>query len=114
MKVSSQYITNCLEYVDADLIPWGCGMVIKGINMSNNAWCKLIYVGVHLGLIKLSFVFCPFENHYKVHRRYLVAPPGEQFLSNPTTLMSVDPCSTTVVIMFHCNTRKLHKAEEVK
>ena len=75
MKVSSQYITKCLECIDADS---GCGTVIKGVNMSSNAWCKLIYVGVHLGLLNLSFIFHPFENHYKVHRRYLIASPGEE------------------------------------
>ena len=64
--------------------------------MSNNAWCKLIYVGVHPGLLKLSFTFCPFENHYEVHCRYLIAPPGEEFVTNPTVVMSMDPCSTIV------------------
>lgn len=85
-----------IEGIDAESIPWGCGTVIKGVNMSNNAWCKLIYVGVHLGLLNLSFMFRPFENHYKVHRRYLIAPPGEEFVINPTVVMSMDPCSTTV------------------
>ena len=102
MKVSSQYITKCFESIDADSIPWGCGTVIKGVNMSSNAWCKLIYVGVHLGLLNLSFIFRPFENHYEVHRRYLIAQLGEEFLVNPTAIMSVDPCSTTVdTIMIH-------------
>jgi len=102
MKVSTQYITSCLENVDADSVPWGCGTVIEGVNMSSNAWYKLIYVGVHLDLLKMSFIFHPFENHYEVHRRYLIAPAGEEFLLNPTTMMSVDPCSTTVdTVMIH-------------
>ena len=60
--------------------------------MSNNAWCKLNYCGVHLGLLNLSFTFCPFENHYEVHRRYLIAPASEEFIRNPTAVMSLDPC----------------------
>jgi len=71
MKVPTQYITSCLENVDADSVPWGCGTVIKGVNMSSNARYKLIYVGVHLDLLKMSFIFRPFENHYEVHRRLL-------------------------------------------
>jgi len=111
MKVSTQYITSCLEHIDADSIPWGCGSVIKGVNMSNSAWCKLIYVGVHLDLLKLSFVFRPFENHYEVHRRYLITSAGEEFLLNPTTMMSLDPCSTTVdsVMILGDNVSLQHK-----
>ena len=110
MKVSSQYIIKCLECIDADSIPWGCGTVVKGVNMSSNAWCKLIYVCVHLGLFNLSFVFRPFENHYEVHRRYLIAPPGEEFLVNPTTVMSMDPCSSTVdIIMIHSEDASLQR-----
>jgi len=71
--------------------------VVKEVNMSNNAWCKLIYVGVHLGLLNLSFIFCPFENHYEVHHRYSISPAGEEFLLNPTSLISLDPCSSTIV-----------------
>jgi len=37
MKVCRQYITKCLECVDAEAIPWGRGIVVKGVNMSNNA-----------------------------------------------------------------------------
>ena len=96
MKVCSQYVTKCLEFIDEESIPWGCGTVIKGVNMSNNAWCKLIYVGVHLGLLDLSFIFCPFENWYEVHRRYSISSAGEEFLLNPTSVMSLDPCSTAI------------------
>ena len=110
MKVSSQYIIKCLECIDVDSIPWGCGTVVKGVNMSSNAWCKLIYVCVHLGLFNLVFVFRPFENHYEVHRRYLIAPPGEEFLVNPTTVMSMDPCSSTVdIIMIHSEDASLQR-----
>lgn len=96
MKVCSQYVIKCLDCVDAESIPWGCGTVIKGVNMSNNAWCKLIYVGVHLGLLDLSFIFCPFENHYEVHRRYLISSVGKEYLLNPISVMSLDPCSTAI------------------
>ena len=99
MKACSQYVTKCLEFVDDESIPWGCDTVIKGVNMSNNAWCKLIYVGVHLGLLDLSFIFCPFENQYEVHHRYSISSAGEEFLLNPTLVMSLDPCSTAIDII---------------
>ena len=34
MEVCSQYVTKCLEFIDDESIPWGCGTVINGVNMS--------------------------------------------------------------------------------
>ena len=57
MKTTSQYVDKCLESVDNDIIPWGCGMVIRDVPMSNYSWYKVLYVAVHLCLLDLSFTF---------------------------------------------------------
>jgi len=96
MKTSSQYVDKCLESVDDDTIPWGCGMVIKDVPMSSLSWCKVLYVAVHLYLLDLSFTFRPFENHYEVHRRYMLSTKGEEYLANPTQVMSLNPSCTVI------------------
>jgi len=72
METTSQYVDKCLESVDNDIIPWGCGMVIRDVPMSNYSWYKVLYVAVHLCLLDLSFTFRPFENHYEVHCRCML------------------------------------------
>ena len=59
--------------------------------MSQPGWLKILYVAVHLGLVDLDFTFRPFENHYEVHRKYLLSSPGTEFLQDPRSVMSVDP-----------------------
>jgi len=58
--------------------------------MSQSTWNKIIYVAVH---IDMTFIFRPFDSHYEVNRRYKLSIKGEAFLSNPQTVMLVDPHS---------------------
>ena len=96
MKSTSPYICKCLESIDNELVPWGCGMVITDTPMSSFSWCKVLYVAVHLCLLDLSFTFRPFENHYEVHSRYMVFPKGEDHLERPTQVMSLNPSCTVI------------------
>ena len=57
MKSTSPYICKCLESIDNELVPWGCGMVITDTPISSFSWCKVLYVAVHLCLLDLSFTF---------------------------------------------------------
>ena len=66
------------------------------MHMSSYSWCKVLYTAIHLCLLDLSFTFRAFENHYEVHRRYVLSSKGEQFLEKPTTVMSLNPSSTTI------------------
>ena len=59
--------------------------------MSQPGWHKILYVAVHLSLVDLDFNFRPFENHYEVHRKYLLSSSGTEFLQDPQAMMSVDP-----------------------
>lgn len=47
-------------------------------------------------LIDLNFAFRPFENHYEVHRKYVLSSVGEEFLQAPFTVMSVDPHASII------------------
>ena len=96
MKTKSEYICKCLESIDEECIPWGCGTVVKDMHMSSYSWCKVLYVAVHLCLLNLSFTFRAFENHYEVHRRYVLSPKGEEFIVKPISVMSLNPSSTTI------------------
>ena len=51
--------------------------------MSQPGWLKILYVAVHLSLVDLDFTFRPFENHYEVHRKYLLSSTGIEFLQDP-------------------------------
>ena len=62
--------------------------------MSQPAWHKVLYGAVHLCFLDLLFIFRPFDSHYEVHWRYVIATLGENFLTNPYTVMSVDPHSS--------------------
>jgi len=75
---------------------WGCGVMVCGIKMSQPAWHKVLYVAVHLDLIHLDFIFRPFENHYEVHRRYMLSSSGLEFLHAPYAVMPVDPLPCVV------------------
>ena len=66
---------------------------MDGIVMSQVTWHKIIYVAVHTGYLDMTFFFRPFDSHYEFHRRYKLSSDGEAFLSNPQTIMSVDPHS---------------------
>ena len=94
MKATSKYIHNnetIREMVDTSDTCWGSGMVVDGKHMTAYAWAKIIYVAVHLSLLKLSFVFRPFDSHFEVHRRYCISDEGKEYLSTSTTVMSIDP-----------------------
>ena len=94
MKATSKYITDKIvsKLIDDQDACWGSGLVVNG-NITSYAWSKIVYVGVHLSLLNLCFVFHPFDNHYEVHRRYSLSEEGKKFLSAPTTVMSINPHS---------------------
>lgn len=72
-----------------------CGKSMNGSVMLQLTWHKIIYVAVHIGYLDITF-FRPFDSHYEVHRRYKLSTDGEAFLSNPQTVISVDPHSHIV------------------
>ena len=77
--MTSPNISKSLESIADELIPWGCGMVVKDISMSSLSWCKVLYVAVRLYLLDLSFTFRAFENHFEVHHQYMLSSKGEEF-----------------------------------
>ena len=79
------------DIFDSEDTCWGSGISINGTAMSQSAWHKVLYVAVHLGLIDLNFTFRPFENHYEVHRKYILSSAGNEFLQAPVAIMSLDP-----------------------
>lgn len=96
MKATSKYIQSneiIREMVDTSDTCWGSGVVVDGKCMTPYAWSKVIYVAVHLSLLKLSFVFRPFDSHFEVHRRYSISDEGKEYSSTSTTVMSIDPLS---------------------
>ena len=97
MKTNEQYIRKheqLDDIFDASDSLWGCGKLVNGTMMSYSSWHKLLYVAVHIGFLDLRFHFRPFDSHYEVHRRYCITSEGSSFLSNPHSVMSVDPQST--------------------
>jgi len=62
-------------------------MISECLNLLGIKFCLL------LGFLDLSFHFRPFDNHYEVHRRYILTSSGESFIVN---VMSVDPHSNVV------------------
>ena len=42
------------------ILAGGSGLVVDDKPMTACAWAKIVYVAVHLSLLKLSFVFRPF------------------------------------------------------
>ena len=96
MKATSKYIQDneiIREMVDTSDTCWGSGVVVDGKRMTAYAWAKVIYVAVHLSLLKLSFIFRPFDSHFEVHRRYCISDEGKKYLSASATVMSIDPLS---------------------
>jgi len=85
---------------------WGSGVYVNDVRVSKPSWHKVIYVAVHLGLLDMTFDFRPYENHYEVHRKYLLTAAGEKFLQNPFAIMSVDPQSNVVDVMLQVVERK--------
>ena len=61
--------------------------MVKGLNMLQSTWHKILYVAVHLGFLDLSFTFRPFDSHYEVHRRYVLSKSGESFIYTPHSVM---------------------------
>ena len=68
------------DIFDSEDTCWGSSISINGTAMSQSAWHKVLYVAVHLWLIDLNFTFRPFENHYEVHRKYILSSAGNEFL----------------------------------
>jgi len=85
--------TAMVDLLDSNDPCWGCGVMVKGLKMSQSVWHKILYVAVHLGFINLSFTFRPFDSHYEVHRRYVLSKSGESFISLPQSVASVSPYS---------------------
>jgi len=67
------------DIFDCDDTCWRSGISINNTTMSQSAWHKLLYVAVHLHSIDLNFIFKPFENHYEVHRKYVLSTAGNEF-----------------------------------
>ena len=78
---------------------WGSGLFINDVRVSKSSWHKVIYVAVYLGYANIAFDFRPYENHYEVHRKYLLTPDGKAYLDHPTSVMSIDPQSNVVDVM---------------
>ena len=70
-------------------------------------------MAVHLSLVDLDFTFRPFENHYEVHRKYLLSSTGIEFLQDPRSVMSVDPHACiveTLLGVVHRNSRRCNQS----
>ena len=96
LQINEQYVCSFAEMVDLldnNDSCWGCGVMVKGLKMSQSMWHKILYVAVHLELLDLSFTFRPFDSHYEVHRRYVLSKSGESFISTPHSVVSVSPYS---------------------
>lgn len=94
LKINENYvrmIEALTDILDSEDMCWGSGISVNGTAMSQSAWHKVLYVGVHRSLVDLNFAFRPFENHYEVHRKYVLTSVGEEFLQAPFMVMSVDP-----------------------
>jgi len=81
MKATSPYLCKVLESIDDELIPWGCGVVIKDIPMSSLSRCKVFYIADYLYFLDLSFSFRAFDNHFEMHYRCMLSTKGEDFLA---------------------------------
>ena len=57
------------DILDSEDTCWRSGISVNGTAMSQSAWHKILYVGVHRSLVDLNFALRPFENHYEVHRK---------------------------------------------
>jgi len=57
MQTTSKYVCSHKEIVDKTDIPWGSGLNVNDTEMTNSAWCKVIYVAVHLSFLTLEFTF---------------------------------------------------------
>ena len=94
LRINEKYVRifeALTDIFDSEDTCWGSGVSVNSTAMSQSTWHKILYVGVHRILIDLNFAFRPFENHYKVHRRYVLSSVGEEFLQAPFTVMLVDP-----------------------
>ena len=87
------------DLIEADDSCWGSGLYMNELRVSKQAWHKVIYVSVYMGLLDMMFDFRPYDNHHEVHRRYFLSLSGEEYVSNPYTVMSVDPQSNVVDVM---------------
>ena len=96
MQTTSKYVCGHKEIVDKTNIPWGSGLTVNNIQITSSAWCKVIYIAVHLSLLTLEFTFRPFESHYEVHRHFSLSSTGEEFLLSPSAIMSVNPHSSII------------------
>jgi len=87
-----------VDLLDNDDSCWGCGVMVKGLRMSQSVWHKILYVAVHLGFVYLSFTVQPIDSHYEVHRKYVLSESGELFISIPHSVTSVSTYSNIAEI----------------
>ena len=87
------------DLIEADDSCWGSGLYVNELKVSKQAWHKVIYVSVYMGFLDMMFDFRPFDSLHEVHRRYFLSLSGEEYVSNPHTVMSVDPQSNVVDVM---------------
>ena len=102
LQINERYVCSFAEMVDLldnNDSCWGCGIMVKGLKMSQCMWHKILYVAVHLGFLDLCFKFRPFDNHYEVHRRYVLSKLGESFISTPHSVVLVSPYSNIAEII---------------
>ena len=78
MRTTSKYVCGHKEIVDKTDIPWGSGLTVNNAQMRCSAWCKLIYITVHLSLLTLKFMFRPL----KVTMKFIATFPFLQLVKN--------------------------------
>ena len=52
-----------------------------------------------MGSLAMTFDFWPYDSHHEVHQRYFLALSSEEYVTNPHTVMSVDPQSNVVDVI---------------
>ena len=115
LQTNEQYVRKFEALSDifvADDSCWGSGLYVYDLEVSKQTWHKLIYVSVHIGLLDMIFDFRPYDSHHEVHCRYFLSSFGEEYISNPHAVMSVDQSNAIDVLIGTVETvpfRKCHQ-----
>ena len=102
LKTNEQYVwkyEQLHDVIENDDSIWGCGKMVHNVAMSYISWHNVLYIAVHIGFLDLKFHFWPFDSHYEVHRRYCISSEGTQYLSDPHSVMSLNPSSTVTNVI---------------
>ena len=114
LQTNEKYVQTFGLLFDSEESCWWCGVSGNGIKMSKSVCHKILYVAVNLNLVDLDFTFRPFENHYEMHRKYLLSSSGIECLQDLRAVMSVDPHACIVekllgVQVMHRNSKRCHQ-----